>query len=158
MIVVREAQLEDAARIVEMSCKVSLHEGLPPPNLDEAKLVNVIFGPERLLKCFVAQRGDELVGHLAFTRSYDIQEGKTTFWIADLYVEVAHRNEGVARSLFAAVCRKAVEDEAGLLQWKTAPMNEESKHFYDAIGAKRDGGLSMFLASEQICELALSGG
>jgi len=64
-------------------------------------------------------------------------------------VEPAFRRRGVGRRLIAAVAERATADGSAYLQWLTTPGNDEAERFYKSIGARRDGGVAMFLRAEE---------
>jgi GNAT superfamily N-acetyltransferase len=113
---------------------------------------------EGLLDVLVAESDNGLVGHVITTRSFDVQLGAPTRWIADLYVEPSHRSRGLGRKLMAAVARQAVGEGAACLQWFMAPGNEEAERFYEGIGARRDKGIGMFLRSQEFDALFAAAG
>ncbi len=149
---IRPAVPGDAARIIEMTTAVSAHEGLGTPGITAACLVRFAF-TERLLDIFVAAADDTLIGHVITTLSFDVQCGAPARWIADLYVEPPHRRRGVATRLMAAVARQALGEGAVYIQWMMRPGNIEAERFYKSIGARRDGGVAMFLRRQEFEEL-----
>ena len=148
MIKIRDATPQDAERICDMSRLVSAHEGLPPPNLDPARFLAFGFGPDRAFECFVAEVSGELAGHVAITWGFDFQEGCRTVWLADLFVLAQHRRACVGRALIAHVSGIARASGAGYIHFLIAPNNREAWGFYAAIGAKKDGGVPMYLSRE----------
>ena len=154
MVSVREARENDARRVVQMTHAVSEHEGSPPPNFSEDDYLRCGFGPARSFECFVAEVNGSLVGHIAITRGYDFQEGAPIVWVADLYVEPTYRRQGIARRLFGAVCTAAYENGSEFVQWMVAPDNDAANLFYRSLGAKDDGGRSMFLDGQCVKTLA----
>ena len=154
MVTIRPAAPDDAPVIVAMSHAVAAHEGAPIPGFTEPQFLAHGFGEAALFECFVAEREGDVVGHVTFTRSFDFQEGCPSLWLADLYVVPGARKVGVGRALLSTVARRAQELEARLIQWMVAPKNPEAAGFYVAIGAKRDGGIPMFLEQGAIAKLA----
>ena len=154
MLRIRPAQPEDAARVVEMSAGVSAAEGLGGPAVTAEMIVRLAFD-ERLLHVFVAEaeRG-LLVGHVIATRSFDVQEGTVTHWLADLFVEPAFRGRGVGRRLVGAVAERALAEGAAYVVWLVTPGNRLAERFYAGLGARRDGGVPMFLGREEMTRLA----
>jgi GNAT superfamily N-acetyltransferase len=144
----------DTDRVIAMTRAVSAHEGLPPPALTIADLHRYALGPERLLDVFVAQLEGEVIGHVAATRGFDMQTGRPTRWLVDLYVEVPYRGKGVGRRLVAAVAAAADVEGATCLQWMIAPDNELAVGFYARLGARPDSGRPLYLGTEAMQGLA----
>jgi ribosomal protein S18 acetylase RimI-like enzyme len=153
MVRVRDAKPEDASRIIEMSAAVSAHEGLPSPALTAEALVGFAFH-QRLLDICLAEAEGGLVGHVVTTRSFDVQAGAPTRWMCDLYVEPSFRGRGIGRRLIGAVSQHAIAEGAAYLQWLMTPDNDAAVRFYKSIGARRDGGIAMFLRREEMATLA----
>jgi len=153
MVRVRGAKPDDASRIVEMSTAVSSHEGLPPPALTADSLVTFAF-EQHLLDIWVAEAEGRLIGHVATTRSFDVQAGAPIRWICDLYVEPSFRGRGIGRRLIGAVSQRAIAEDAAYLQWLITPKNDMADRFYKTIGARRDGGIAMFLRRQEMSTLA----
>ncbi len=155
---IRRAEQRDAARVVEMSHAVSVHEGSSTPKLDEATFLAFGFGSDRIFDCYVAECEPSLVGHICVTQGFDFLEGCPVLWIADLYVEQRSRHRGIARSLIAFAARRAPASTSLFLQWMVAPNNTSAKDFYLAIGARFDAGQAMFLAPKQLAALVSDNG
>jgi predicted N-acetyltransferase YhbS len=151
---IREMSLSDADRVVEMTRAVSAHEGLPPPKLSAATLVHYALSQPPLLKVFVADCDGEIVGHVMATHGFDVQSGSPSLWLADLYVEPAWRGRGIGRQLVASVAAIGAAEGAAFLQWMIDPRNNEAQAFYNSLGSRLDGGVSMFLDQEEIRQLA----
>lgn len=141
---VRPANPRDACRIIEMTSKMSAHERNAPSLLTVETLNRAAFS-EKLLNIFVAESGDEVIGHIVLTKSLDMQTGAAAWWVAEIFVEAPHRRRGVGSALLAEAIRAVRAEGATFLQWLVAPDNAEAIAFYEHRGAKRDRGVAMFL-------------
>src|SRR4051812_1374559 len=95
---VRAARPGGAARVVEMSAAGRAGGGRGPRGVRGDIIGGFGFG-EPLMRVLVAEADDGLVGHVIATRSFDVQEGAVTYWLADLFVEEAYRRRGVGSRL-----------------------------------------------------------
>lgn len=145
---------QDADRVCEMSAAVSLHEGAVPPKFDAETFLRFGFGPDRAFACFVAEGATGLMGHVSITWGFDVQDGCRTIWVADLFVEAAHRRNGIGRALMAHVCKEALAKGAGYVQFMMAQTNKVAADFYAKVGARQDGGVVMFLPHRTIRQIA----
>ncbi|GAB5388421.1 MAG: hypothetical protein Alpg2KO_13890 [Alphaproteobacteria bacterium] len=151
----RPAQPPDAARIVEMSQSVGVHEGCPVSALTAQQFTQHCFGDSPLFECYVLDAKDDgLVGHVSFCKGFDFQEACPTIWIADLWVEPDWRSKGLATLLMTEVARQARISGSDVVQWMMAQDNTDADAFYKSIGARKDGGRPMFLPITEITRLA----
>jgi ribosomal protein S18 acetylase RimI-like enzyme len=84
-----------------------------------------------------AWREDELVGYACLYWSFTSTVPAETVLMNDLYVDPAHRGQGIGRALIDASAAIARERGAERLEWMTAPDNETAQRLYDSTGAKR---------------------
>ncbi|MEO8907659.1 MAG: GNAT family N-acetyltransferase [Microbacteriaceae bacterium] len=71
-----------------------------------------------------------LVHFREFTRPLEADRGS---YIDDLFVQGDARNTGVGRALIAAVTDRARAAGLGVVQWITAPDNEDAQRLYDDV-------------------------
>lgn len=99
---------QDASGIVEMARELALALHDPRPPITAEVLLRDGLGSERWFDCWVAENDLELAGYALACRSFEAHTGKKRRWLGDLYVRASNRLQGVGRSLFAAVARRAI--------------------------------------------------
>jgi GNAT superfamily N-acetyltransferase len=84
-----------------------------------------------------AWRDDDLAGYACLYWSFTSIAPAETVLMNDLYVDPAHRGQGVGRALIEASAAVGRERGAQRLEWMTAPSNETAQRLYDSTGAER---------------------
>jgi len=84
-----------------------------------------------------AWRDGELLGYACLYWSFTSLVPAETVLMNDLYVDPAHRGQGVGRALIEASAIVGRERGAQRLEWMTAPSNETAQRLYDSTGAQR---------------------
>jgi GNAT superfamily N-acetyltransferase len=84
-----------------------------------------------------AWRDGELLGYACLYWSFTSVVPAETVLMNDLYVDPAHRGQGVGRALIEASATVGRERGAQRLEWMTAPSNEAAQRLYDSTGAQR---------------------
>ena len=69
--------------------------------------------------------------HFTSTRAVE------TVLMNDLFVDEAHRGQGIGRALIEACAAVARKRGANHLEWATTPDNKTAQHLYDSTGAER---------------------
>jgi len=82
---------------------------------------------------FVAEREGDIVGFAHLQQQRDTFTASTSWFLEDLFVDLAHRSAGVARMLIAAVNRYAVEHGGGRIRWITDADNHTARRLYDDV-------------------------
>jgi GNAT superfamily N-acetyltransferase len=103
--------------------------------LDEARLREHLFGPQRYAEVLLAEEAEAAVGFALFFHNYSTFLAKPGIYLEDLFVEPAHRGQGHGKALLAALARTAVERNCGRLEWAVLNWNEPAIGFYRKLGA-----------------------
>jgi len=134
-IIIREADSEDAARIVLFNQAMAREtEGR---ELDRKVLTK---GVERLLKdpargrYFVAVKGDEVVGQVMITTEWSDWRNGLVWWLQSVYVSKLHRREGVYRMLHGHVRETALSEKVLGIRLYVERDNLGAQETYRALG------------------------
>jgi GNAT superfamily N-acetyltransferase len=84
-----------------------------------------------------AGRDAGLLGYACLYWSFTSIIPAETVLMNDLYVDQAHRGQGIGRALIEASAAVARERGAQRLEWMTATSNEAAQRLYDSTGAQR---------------------
>lgn len=84
-----------------------------------------------------AWRDADLLGYACLYWSFTSVDPAETVLMNDLYVDPAHRCQGIGRALIEASAAVARERGAQRLEWMTATSNETAQRLYDSTGAQR---------------------
>lgn len=132
---------QDASGIVEMARELALALQDPQPPTTAEALLRDGLGPERWFDCWVAENDREFAGYALACRSFEAHTGKKRLWLGDLYVRPSSRLQGVGRSLFAAVARRAIALGCDAVYWELWKQNARGAAFYRQLTAQEVGDL-----------------
>lgn len=105
------------------------------PTAEDLERLQAILGdPDR--RVFVAEEGSELVGY-AYAQDYGVslRADWSVARLNDLYVDLAHRNHGLARQLHGAAIDWWASRTVRFLEWRAS---ESAVHFYEHLGYQPD--------------------
>lgn len=111
---IRAATKADVDRLVEFQKAMAAEtedKGLDPNRL-RAGIEYLIDHPEEGFY-LIAERDGESAGSLMVTFEWSDWRNGRFWWIQSVYVDVAHRRQGVYSALHAAIRRRASDDLAG---------------------------------------------
>lgn len=81
--------------------------------------------------------------------------GRPGLYLEDLFIRPAFRRNGIAKSIFEALARKAVAEGCGRFEWSVLDWNENAIRFYRGLGAEAmDGWTTQRLMGEALRHLA----
>lgn len=87
-------------------------------------------------KCFVAESDGVVVGFAHLQRQVDTFTAGPGWFLDDLFVNPAHRGQGIARALINHLKDYALAHGGGTLRWITAADNHTAQCLYDQIATK----------------------
>jgi len=103
----------------------------------------LIITPEQMLRdlgkftCLVACADDDVIGFASYFPAYYSWSG-SAYYLDDLYVQPAHRGNGVGQALLDAVIAEAKKAGCYKLRWQVSRWNQQAIAFYQKQGAKID--------------------
>jgi len=86
----------------------------------------------------VAERDGRPVGYALWTLAYETAHAARGLYMTDLWVEPAHRRQGVARALVADLARLARAGGGRYVWWVSQPGNAGANAAYARLGAMRE--------------------
>lgn len=131
-----------------------LHEAVAT----EEDFRRLLFGdPKRAWALFAEWEG-EPVGLALWYYSVSTFLGRPSLYVEDVFVEPAHRNKGIGRTIFAHLAQCAVQEGCGRMEWSVLDWNAPSIAFYHSIGARpRQGWMLERLSGDALVALAKQG-
>jgi ribosomal protein S18 acetylase RimI-like enzyme len=94
------------------------------------------FGPDPAFGGFIAEEGEQPLGYLLHTPSYDTDRACRVLFVVDLWVRPWTRRLGVGRKLMDAAAALGKERNCGYLLWSVFKPNTLARQFYDRIGGQ----------------------
>jgi GNAT superfamily N-acetyltransferase len=105
---------------------------------DETLLAEALFGARPAAEALIAREtgGDgHAVGFALFFHTFSTFLGRRGLWLEDLFVNPAHRGQGLGKALLAALAGVARERGCGRFEWSVLDWNAPAIRFYEAMGA-----------------------
>jgi GNAT superfamily N-acetyltransferase len=99
------------------------------------RLTTRIFAKHSPLLTWIAHIDGLIVGYATATAEFATWTARD-YWHLDCLYVVAHmRGHGIGQRLIQAVCKEAMEQNIGALQWQTPDWNVDAQRFYARLGA-----------------------
>jgi ribosomal protein S18 acetylase RimI-like enzyme len=131
---VREANVEDAARIHDLACELAETVGDTPPTEEatRARLEELLDEPRA--RVLVAENEVGIIGGASFWIKPDLAHGDTVVEVPMLVVAEAHRRSGVGRLLMEEVHNVASDNGASQIELVATRANVTAREFYRSLG------------------------
>lgn len=132
----RPARAEDAPALVGLIRELADYERLLHlVQVTPEQLTLHLFGPRPAAEAVVAERDGRLVGFALFFTNFSTFLGRPGLYLEDLYVQPAHRGEGLGRALLTHLAALAVKRGCGRFEWSVLDWNQDAIRFYQKMGA-----------------------
>ena len=107
-----------------------------------------------MMIAMVAELDGALVGYATAHATYETGHAERGLYVGDLYVAPAHRRQGIARALLAAVARAGLARGARHL-WLTAKATNTAAHaFYRRLGSRGESVMAFAVVQQDFLNLA----
>ena len=154
-LVFRYAERKDVPLILQFIKHLAEYEKmLEEVVADEATLEEWIFDQKKAEVIFAMENGKE-VGFALFFHNFSTFLGRAGIYLEDLYVEPAHRGQGIGTALLRELARIAVARGCGRLEWWCLDWNTPSIEFYRSLGAEAMEDWTVYrISGETLSKLA----
>lgn len=113
-----------------------------------------LFDKEKAEVIFAVVEGKE-VGFALFFHNFSTFLGRAGIYLEDLYVEPAHRGQGIGTALLRELACIAVARGCGRLEWWCLDWNTPSIEFYRSLGAEAMEDWTVYrISGETLSKLA----
>jgi ribosomal protein S18 acetylase RimI-like enzyme len=134
-IVIREADPDDAARIVLFNQAMAREtEGRELDRKVLGKGVEALLKDPARGRYFVAVKGEEVVGQVMITSEWSDWRNGLVWWLQSVYVSKRHRREGVYRGLHDHVREAALSEKVLGIRLYVERDNLAAQETYQALG------------------------
>jgi ribosomal protein S18 acetylase RimI-like enzyme len=149
---VRRAGTADAHNLLALIAALNRDQGDPDGLLTEQALARDLIGSAIVI---VAEAPDRaLIGYVTGHATYETGHAEKGVYVGDLFVAPAHRRQGIARALLAAMARAGHTQGARHL-WLTAREANTAAHaFYRRLGAKGEAVMAFAVVYQDFLNLA----
>jgi GNAT superfamily N-acetyltransferase len=94
-----------------------------------------LFGDKPVVECVVGEVSGVVVAFALFFPNFSTFLAKPGLYLEDLYIQPAHRGNGLGKALFEHLAGLAVERGCGRFEWCVLDWNERAIRFYEGMGA-----------------------
>lgn len=134
---IRPATRADVGELLRLVRELAAYEKLEHmAEGTEPMLAEALFGAHPAAEALVAERGGRAIGFALFFTTFSTFLCKPGLYLEDLFVEPAHRGDGIGKALLARLAALAAERGCGRLEWRVLDWNEPSIRFYESLGAR----------------------
>ncbi len=145
----RSAERRDVPLILRYIRELARYEKLEEEVVaTEEILEEWLFDKEKAEVIFAVVEGKE-VGFALFFHNFSTFLGRACIYLEDLYVEPAHRGQGIGTALFRELARIAVARGCGRLEWWCLDWNTPSIDFYRSLGAEAMDDWTVYRISDE---------
>jgi GNAT superfamily N-acetyltransferase len=92
-------------------------------------------GGDKAADALVAIKNQQTVGYAIYFKTFSTFLAKPGIYLEDLYVQPAHRNRGIGKSMFRYLAQLAIDTGCERLEWTCLDWNAPSLAFYKSLGA-----------------------
>lgn len=151
----RSVERQDVPLILRYIRELARYEKLEEEVVaTEEILEEWLFDKEKAEVIFAVVEGKE-VGFALFFRNFSTFLGRAGIYLEDLYVEPAHRGQGIGTALLRELARIAVARGCGRLEWWCLDWNTPSIEFYRSLGAEAMDDWTVYrISGETLSKLA----
>jgi GNAT superfamily N-acetyltransferase len=158
-VTIREALPADAGTIVRLIRELAAYENMADlVRITDADVLRDGFGERRCFESLLVEVDGQVVGLAIHRPSYSTFDGRTGFYVEDLFVAESARGLGVGRMLMARLA--AIARERGCSRMTLAVLHwNPARDFYRRLGfVQVEDWLSYQLAGDALARLAAEDG
>ncbi|MBR0680116.1 GNAT family N-acetyltransferase [Roseomonas eburnea] len=151
---VRRAGMHDAAALRRLIAELNHDQGDPEDLLTDRHVGEDLIGNPATIVMIAEAADGRLLGYATGHHTYETGHAERGVYVADLYVAPAHRRQGIARALLAAVARAGHAQGARHL-WLTAKEGNTGAHaFYRRLGSRGERVMAFAVVHQDFLNLA----
>jgi GNAT superfamily N-acetyltransferase len=157
MLHLRDAKPDDAELLLTYIRELAEFERLAHECVTDAALLRKSLFEEKKAHAIMAEWDGTPAGFALYFYNFSTFVGRPGLYLEDLFVRPQFRRNGIAKSVFRYLARKAVAEGCGRVEWSVLNWNENAIAFYRALGAKpMDEWTVQRLTGEALTRLAQS--
>lgn len=136
----RDARPQDIPHVLGLMREMAEFEKLTDIfKATEASLQRSFFGENPAAHCLVAHASDQPelpVAYIMWFHNYSSFLDKRGLYLEDVYVQPAHRGNGVGKMVLKHLAQLAIEQGCGRFEWTVLDWNQNAIDFYKYHGAE----------------------
>jgi GNAT superfamily N-acetyltransferase len=146
----RPVEPADVAAVVGLVHELAEYERAPAEcTISDEQLSAALFGAQPALFGHVAVVAGEVVGCALWFLNFSTWRGVHGIYLEDLYVQPAHRGQGLGRALLRELARECGRRGYARLEWAVLEWNEPAIRFYRSLGAELQEKWRIFRLSDE---------
>ena len=132
----RAAEPRDVPAIVGLIRELAEFENLSHLcQVDAESLAPHLFSDKPLVECVVGEVAGVVVAFALFFPNFSTFLAKPGLYLEDLYIQPAHRGNGLGKALLEHLAGLAIDRGCGRFEWCVLDWNERAIRFYEGMGA-----------------------
>jgi GNAT superfamily N-acetyltransferase len=132
----RAAEPQDVPAIVGLIRELAEFEKLSHLcQVSAESLAPHLFGDKPIIECVVGEESGVVVAFALFFANFSTFLAKPGLYLEDLYIQPAHRGNGLGKALLEHLAGLAAERGCGRFEWCVLDWNERAIRFYEGMGA-----------------------
>lgn len=135
----RPAIPEDIPQIINLMRDMAEFEQLLDQfDATESAVFDNLFGAEPAAKALVitpTHQPEQLVAYIFWFHNYSTFKAKRGLYLEDIYIDPAHRNQGLGGFALKYLAQKAIELDCARFEWVVLDWNQNAIDFYEHHGA-----------------------
>ncbi|MBR0656583.1 GNAT family N-acetyltransferase [Plastoroseomonas arctica] len=133
----RDATPADVPTVVRLVRALAEYENLlHEAQGTEAEFHRALFGETPRAGAMIAEVAGIPVALCVWNRTFSTFTARHGIWVEDVFVEPAHRGQGIARAMFRALARRVLDEGGARLEWNVLDWNAPAIAAYRAMGAR----------------------
>lgn len=132
----RSAERRDVPLILRYIRELARYEKLEEEVVATEEILEEWLFDKEKAEVIIAMAEGKEVGFALFFHNFSTFLGRAGIYLEDLYVEPAHRGQGIGTALLRELARIAVARGCGRLEWWCLDWNTPSIEFYRSLGAE----------------------
>jgi len=147
---IRIAGIEDAALILNFIKLIAEYEKLSHEVSATVEDVRQLFFSENpKAHCLIAYHENKPVGYAVYFYNFSTFLCKPGLYLEDLFVLPESRGKGFGKSLLLHLCKVALENNCGRMEWSVLDWNLPAIDFYKSLQAKPMHDWTIFRLTEK---------
>ena len=136
MLQLRDAQPEDAELILGFIRELAEFERLAHVCVADVPTLKRFLFEEKRAVALIAEWDGNPAGFALYFYNFSTFLGRPGLYLEDVFVRPAFRRNGIAKSIFRFLAKRALAEGCGRMEWAVLNWNENAIAFYRAMGAK----------------------
>ncbi len=152
-ITIRPAVAADAEAVFQLVRSLAAYEELSDSVVATERDIARMLSEPRGLRAVIAETRRGPAGLLTFFLSYSTFNGKSRFYVEDLFVSEEYRGKGIGRMLMEWAAAAALKQGCESMAWLVLDWNQSARGFYERLGAYATPWISYCLDYPELARL-----